>query len=181
MASDAQYLVLSALGPDRSGLVADVTQYLTSRGANVEDSRMAVLGEEFGIMILISGRGPTLARVVADLAELEQRTGLGVLTRETKGPGGGRRGDVTPCTVTAEALDHEGIVYAVSAAIHALGINIVSLGTKKYEAPVTGSALFRLEAHVDVPRDVTLEALRHALGEVAASENVDIDVRPSNV
>ena len=36
MTTTESFLVLSALGPDRPGLVAEVTHYLTERGANVE-------------------------------------------------------------------------------------------------------------------------------------------------
>lgn len=172
------YLVLSALGPDRPGLVADVTEYLTRRGANVEDSRMVILGAEFGILVLVSGSAEELATIANETAVLEKKTGLGILTRPTKSPNEHRRG-FRPFTITADALDQEGIVYAVAAALHKAGVNVVSLGTSTYEAPVTGSPLFRLEAHVDAPREVGLAQLRQALDEVAREENVDLDVRPA--
>jgi glycine cleavage system transcriptional repressor len=54
--------------------------------------------------------------------------------------------------VVAEAFDQEGIVRAVSRALHAARANIVSLETTAYEAPVTGSPLFRMEARIDVPK-----------------------------
>ena len=49
--------------------------------------------------------------------------------------------------------------------------------TEAYNAPVTGSPLFRLEARVDVPREVSPSALREAMAKVAARENIDIDVQ----
>src|SRR5713101_7719309 len=125
--STDHYLVLSALGADRPGLVAEVSDYLAERGVNVEDSRMAVLGAEFGIQVLVRGSEGAIARVVDDRAMLETRTKLGVLVRRTKSPEEHRRASVIPCVVTAEALDHEGIVRAVALAISHLGINIVSL------------------------------------------------------
>ena len=79
--------------------------------------------------------------------------------------------------MTAEALDHEGIVRAVAVAIARMGINIVSLETAAYNAPVTGSPLFRLEVHVDLPRGISLAQLRAQMSEVARVENLDIDVR----
>lgn len=177
--SDTHYLVLSALGPDRPGLVAEVTEYLTDRGANIEDSRMVILGAEFGIMVLVSGTDAELSRVAKESAELEKKTGLGVLTRPTKSPNEHRRAGLRPFVITADALDQEGIVFAVADALRNVGVNVVSLGTETYEAPVTGSPLFRLEAHVDAPREVGLAQLRHAMDEVAREENIDIDVRPA--
>jgi glycine cleavage system transcriptional repressor len=176
MASD-QYLVLSALGADRPGLVAEVTDYLAERGVNVEDSRMAVLGAEFGIQVLVSGSEPSIAKVAADKGLLETKTKLGVLVRRTKSPEEHRRAAVIPCVVTAEAIDHEGIVRAVALAISHMGINIVSLETTAYNAPVTGSPLFRLEAHIDLPQGVSVAQFRRQMDDVAQRESLDIDVR----
>lgn len=171
------FLVLSALGPDRPGLVAEVTEYLTERGANVEDSRMTVLGGEFGILVLVSGEPGEIGAIERDRARLAEKTGLELLLRRTKSPEEHRRDASVPCLVTAEALDHEGIVRAVSRALHVAGVNIVSLETTAYEAPDTGTPLFRLEARVDLPPDVAVDKLRKAMDVVAEAENLDIEVR----
>ncbi|HEU4412259.1 MAG TPA: ACT domain-containing protein [Polyangiaceae bacterium] len=175
--TDECYLVLSALGPDRPGLVAEVTAYLTECGANIEDSRMAVLGAEFGILVLVSGSEAALARVLSGVAGLEAKTELAVVTRPTKSPEEHRRATVSPCVIRAEAIDREGIVRAIAGVIHDIGVNIVSLETETYPAPVTGSPLFRLAARVDVPAGLTLARVRAALEAVAQRENVDVDVR----
>ena len=172
-----QHLVISALGPDRPGLVAEVTEFLTERGGNIEDSRMAVFGAEFGILILVSATSDEISSMVADAVKLESKTGLSVVTRPTKSPSEHRRATVIPCLVTAEALDHEGFVRAISSALHVVGVNIVSLHTSAYNAPVTGSPLFKLEAQIDVPREVSLARVREAMAEVAQRQNIDIEVR----
>lgn len=177
MTATEHFLVLSALGPDRPGLVAEVTDYLSAHGGNVEDSRMAVLGAEFGILLLVSGTAEEIAAIERDAGSIREKTGLDVLVRRTKAPEEHRRAAVVPCVITAEALDHEGIVRAVSRALSRVGVNIVSLETSAYEAPVTGSPLFRMEARVDVPPGVTVGKVRKAMDEVAESENLEIDVR----
>ena len=177
MTATEQFLVLSALGADRPGLVAEVTDYLSHHSGNVEDSRMAVLGAEFGILLLVSGTPEEIAAIERDLDSLREKTGLQILSRRTKAPEDHRRAATVPCIVTAEALDHEGIVRAVSRGLSRVGVNIVSLETTAYEAPVTGSPLFRLEARVDCPTGVTIAKVRKAMDEVAESENLDIDVR----
>jgi glycine cleavage system transcriptional repressor len=171
------FLVLSGLGPDRPGLVAEITAYLTERGANVEDSRMAVLGGEFGVLVLVSGEPGEIEAVERDRAALSEKTGLELLLRRTKSPEDHRPAASVPCLVTAEALDHEGIVRAVSRALHGAGVNIISLETSAYPAPDTGSPLFRLEARVDLPPEVTVSTLRKAMDVVAEEENLDIEVR----
>jgi glycine cleavage system transcriptional repressor len=177
MTATETYLVLSCLGPDRPGLVAEVTDYLTAHGTNVEDSRMAVLGAEFGILLLCSGSPEQIAAVEKDLGELGQKTGFDIRARRTKAPEEHRRAATIPCRVTAEALDHEGIVRAVARALAMSGVNIVSLEATAYAAPVTGSQLFRMEARIDVPPGTTVGHVRKAMDQVAEAENLEIEVR----
>ena len=49
-------LVLTLTGPDRIGIVEGVTKLLVDRDGNVEMSRMARLGGEFAILMLVSYR-----------------------------------------------------------------------------------------------------------------------------
>jgi glycine cleavage system transcriptional repressor len=174
---EERFLVLSALGPDRPGLVSEVTHFIAERGGNVEDSRMAVLGGEFGIMVLVSGPGERIDTISNEVAQLESRTGLSFLARSTESPEIHRKATVVPYRITANALDHEGIVRAVSTALFETGINIVSLHTTAYNAPITGSPLFRLDVTVDVPREVPISQVRDAMTHIADAEGLDIEVR----
>lgn len=176
MAAD-RYLVLCALGADRPGLVAEVTRYVKERGCNLEDSRMSILGGEFGMLLLVSGGEEPIARVVDDAGALRASAGVQLIVKPTRSPEEHRRAAVLPCLVVAEALDHHGIVHAVTAALHAMGINIVSLDTTAYNAPITGSPLFRLEARVDLPGGVTVGQVRREMERVAVAETIDVEVR----
>lgn len=49
------YLVITALGADRPGIVNNITRHVSSCGCNIEDSRLAMLGEEFTFIMLLSG------------------------------------------------------------------------------------------------------------------------------
>lgn len=53
--SSQHYLVITALGTDRPGIVDAVTRHVSSCGCNIEDSRLALLGEEFTFIMLLSG------------------------------------------------------------------------------------------------------------------------------
>jgi len=174
--SAKQHLVLSALGPDRTGLVAQIATHITTRGGNVEDSRMAILGAEFGVMMLVSGDADELAAIERELPSLAQATGLQLLARRTEER---RRQGGLPCVVEASALDQEGIVQSVAAALHDLGVNVVSLETSAYMASMSGAPLFRLEAQVEVPRSVGLATLREKMAAVARRLDLDLDIRPA--
>lgn len=172
-----QFAVISALGADRPGLVADLTQFLVARGANVEESRMVLLGAEFGVMMLISGQEPRMAEIAGGLAQLEASLGLRALYKVTRDPRAHRAAPTLPYLVTVESLDREGIVHAVATTVRELGLNIVSLDTSSYAAPFSGGTLFRLQATIDVPPGKAARELRQALDQLANQDNLDIEVK----
>ncbi|MCC2672286.1 MAG: Glycine cleavage system transcriptional antiactivator GcvR [Armatimonadetes bacterium] len=173
-----EYLVFTALGTDRPGIVADLTQILAGRGLNVADSRMAVLGGEFALMMLVSGAGGQLSEARADVEGACTRLGLQVVIKDTQSPTAHRAGNVRSYEIKVHALDHPGIVHAVTGTLRALGGNVISLNTSAYQAAVTGAPLFEMTVTADFPHDVTAARLRDALDEVSDTANADVEVRP---
>ncbi|EDT6508769.1 glycine cleavage system transcriptional repressor [Salmonella enterica subsp. enterica] len=53
--SSQHYLVITALGADRPGIVNTITRHVSSCDCNIEDSRLAMLGDEFTFIMLLSG------------------------------------------------------------------------------------------------------------------------------
>lgn len=174
-----QYLVLSAVGRDRPGLVAAVTEFLVERGCSVEESRMAVLGGEFGMIMLVRGPSDRVSKLAEESAPLQQRTGLQFLFRPTVPPQERGLGPYVPYRLSARCLDHEGVVHAVSETLSELGVNIASLETSAYSAPVTGTPLFRMDALLEVPTELAPSRLRSALASLADQQNLDIELHPA--
>src|SRR5438876_3453768 len=109
-----EFLVLTALGTDRPGIVADLTAVIAARGANVADSRMAVLGGEFALMVLVSGTSEQLGALQAEVGGLAERLGLQLIVKPTRSPATHRAGRVRSYDIQVHALDHPGIVHAVA-------------------------------------------------------------------
>ena len=47
------FLVLSALGADRTGMVHELTRLVSECGGNLAESRMSALGSEFAMLLLV--------------------------------------------------------------------------------------------------------------------------------
>jgi glycine cleavage system transcriptional repressor len=75
-------------------------------------------------------------------------------------------------------MDHPGIVHKLSSELSRLGINIESMETKTYAAPVSGTPMFRLDAAVSVPAKTNVNDLRDRLSEIQREENIDIEFSP---
>jgi len=172
--ADKDHLILTAVGPDKVGLVQKLTELIARRGCNIEDSKMAVFCGEFAVIVLISGPSDSLAAIARDRQIIETTTGLAI---SIKTPAIRQAVEsLLPFRLTASCLDHPGIVYRLSGLLSGLGINIESMETKTYAAPVSGTPIFRLEARISVPAKTSIATLRSMLAEIQNEENIDIEL-----
>ncbi len=171
----AARIVVTLTGPDRVGIVEDVTRALLGVGGNVESSRMARLGGEFAIIMLVALPGAHIDRVNDMLAPLAAR-GYTIGHHVAGGSYGEPHADWDVYEVSVEGADHEGIVHGIAAGLSEQGISIESMETGIVEAPVTGAQLFTMRATVVVPPDVADSDWIAVLGDVGNRVNVDVEV-----
>ena len=172
--ADKDHLILTAVGPDQVGLVEKLSEFIARHGCNIEDSKMAVFCGEFAVIVLISGEGGNLVKIARDYRELEGETGL---TLSIKTPAARKPSDqFLPYRLTASCMDHPGVVYRLSAVLSGLGINIESMETETYAAPISGTPIFRLEAMLAVPVRTSINSLRERFAEIQREENIDIEL-----
>jgi glycine cleavage system transcriptional repressor len=172
--ADENHLILTAVGPDRVGLVEKISEFIARHDCNIEDSKMAVFYGEFAVIILIRGEGRNLVKIARDYREMETETGL---TISIKTPAARKPSEsFLPYKLTASCMDHPGIVHQISNVLSSLGINIESMETETYAAPVSGTPIFRLEAEISVPAKTIVNSLRERFAEIQREENIDIEL-----
>jgi glycine cleavage system transcriptional repressor len=170
-------LVFTAIGPDRPGIVNDVSEFLFKNGCTIEDSRMATLGGEFVLMLLLSGPMGKIASIQKEFPPFASKLGLTVTAKKTpSSPARPNKGFV-PFQVRVVGLDHEDIVHRFAHALYQLGANIESLETQAVSAPVTGAPMFALTMRVAIPPHVSLSELRSKLQAAGDEVNVDVTVQ----
>jgi glycine cleavage system transcriptional repressor len=169
------YAVLTAIGTDRVGIVDDLSGLVAARSCNIEESRMAVLGGEFAVIMLVSGPPGELARLSGELATAGARLGLHVEVKSTREPASeaGR-----PYLLETVSLDTPGIVHTVTAVLRKHGVNIESLETDTAPAPWTGAPMFRMRAHVVFGPSVEVAKLKDELAHLEAGQDLDVRLRP---
>ena len=172
--ADKDHLILTAIGPDQVGLVQKISEFISRHGCNIEDSKMAVFCGEFAVIVLISGDGGKLVKVARDYRQIETETGLSI---SIKTPATRNLPEsFLPYKLTASCMDHPGIVYRISGVLSSLGVNIESMETKTYSAPVSGTPIFQLEADIAVPTRTNINQLRERFSEIQREENIDIEL-----
>ena len=76
--------VVSVLGKDRSGIVAEVATALAACGANIDDISQTILREFFTMTMLVDTSAATVpfARLQEDMAALGQDKGLDIRVQQ---------------------------------------------------------------------------------------------------
>ena len=172
--TDKEHLILTAIGPDQVGLVQKIAEFISRRGCNIEDSKMAVFCGEFAVIVLISGESANLVKIGRDYREIETETGLAISIKTPSTRSAPQA--FLPYRLTASCMDHPGIVYQISAVLSGAGVNIESMETRTYSAPVSGTPIFQLEANLAVPTRTNINQLRQRFSEIQREENIDIEL-----
>ena len=171
-------IVFTLTGPDRVGIVEEVTDLFLGLGGNVETSRMARLGGEFAILMLVTLPAEHLARLDETVRHLAEH-GYRVTTSETRPAQVEAEAGWVPYRVQVSGADHEGIIHNIAAGLSRQGINIESMDTGTSRAPVTGTQLFSMSALVMVPSALAQTDWIAALKEAGDRSNVDVLVTPA--
>jgi glycine cleavage system transcriptional repressor len=170
-------MLVTVVGEDKPGIVARLTEVFVKHGANLEESRMSILGGEFAAIVLITLPEGRLDGLKQELSRLTNET-LVITTKTTQPLDPNRFAGYSSYEISLNGADHEGIVHKVSGFLRDRSINIQSLDTDVVSAPVSGSPLFRMRAIVQVPPSTSLADLKNRLNQIGDQESVDILVVP---
>ena len=170
------WYILSAVGRDRPGIVADLAQLIFDCEANLEDSRMTILGNEFAAILLCSGSSPDLERQLSDGARrLEWEHRLTIFLRPLEGEP--RPPVPAPGThlmrIETEGSDRAGIVACICRTLADQRVNIADLRSQSFASP-SGSAIYRMTILAEVPNSLAAPELSKALDEAGGRIGVEV-------
>ena len=170
-----EYLMITASGEDKVGLVDQLSSRISESGCNIEESRMAVLGGQFALIMLISGPWNALSKLEGQMDTLGGKLGLTIIHNRTRKRG---RTQAAPYSVEVVAMDHPGIVHSLSAFFSRNGINIEELQTDTYPAPHTGTPMFSVTMTVSIPTGTHISTLRSNFLDYCDDLNLDAIFEP---
>jgi glycine cleavage system transcriptional repressor len=161
-------LAVSAVGLDRPGIIAGVAGRLAAHGANITDSRMAILRGHFAMTLIVEGA--ERAELDADLAEL----GLEAYSVAEVAEAAAHPRSEPTAVVSVHGADHPGIVAAVTRVLADAGVNVCDLQTR------LAARLYVMIIDVSVPPGLALEELDRRLQAIAAEQDVAITLRAAD-
>ena len=176
MPTKNNYLVISALGKDRPGIVDQLSKVVLDHDCNIVDSRMTVLGGEFAILMMVEGNWNLLAKLESSLPEIQKSLQLTIISERTEDRD--TPTETMPYLVEIVSLDHPGIVHSLAGFFSTRNINIEDLSTDTYSAPHTGTRMFSVNMSIGIPSDVHIAGLRDEFMEFCDSLNLDAVMEP---
>ena len=96
-------IIISAIGSDRPGIVAELSSIITSHGGNVEESRMTRLGSDFAIIMLVSVSPDWQESLEVALQSINELTIITKPTKTKKTSEG-----IVQCQISLSGTDNEG-------------------------------------------------------------------------
>jgi glycine cleavage system transcriptional repressor len=176
-----RHFILTAVGRDRPGIVADLAEMVFELGCNLEDSSMMNLGSEFATMVLLSGQGEDAGeRLHLACKHLEYEKGMTIFIKPVEAgaspasPAGGR-----PFRLHTLGEDKAGIVARTARVISQAGGNILQLSSRLRPAASTGTPLYEMEMRFDLPPAADVEGLRRKLAAIEESLHIEIVLSPA--
>lgn len=164
------YLVLTAIGDDKPGLVGQLAQVVSRNSGNWLESSMSRLAGKFAGILRVSVPDDHADQLVSELETLSDS--LKMVIEQVSGE---QPADISQSlTLSLVGNDRPGIIREISAALASQRVNVEELNTECTIAPMSGETLFNAEASLKVPMDLNLDELQSNLEQIADDLIVDI-------
>jgi glycine cleavage system regulatory protein len=162
-------LVMTLIGPDRTGLVESVARAVAGHGGNWLESRMCRLGGEFAGILRVEIPAEHKAAL---LAALQKIPGLNVVVQPDSKAAPATPGRQTRLEIVGH--DRPGIVHDITRVLAGAGVNVEEFSSEVGSAPMSGEALFKATARLQLPGRCNLASLKRDLETIAADLLVEV-------
>ena len=164
-------LVLTLVGDDRAGLVAEVAEVVANHDGNWERSELAELSGTFAGIVEVSVAADRADELRAALEVLE---GLLTITVHERASAPVDPSPAHRLVFRVLGNDHPGIVREISSALRTYGMNIDRLTIQTRDAAMSGGRLFEATVVARLPASIDPEDVSIAIERLAAEIQVDV-------
>jgi glycine cleavage system transcriptional repressor len=172
------FFVITAVGVDRPGIVAEFTGVLYRQGCNLEDSTMTRLRDQFAMMLVVQAPDEVLTSLETGLHVVASQLGLSVSVRPLAE--GAAEPEPAPerFILRVYGADRPGIVNAATSLLARHALNITDLNTRILPGAKGPVYVLLLEVEAPTPDAGTalepeLARLREELGMDISFERLD--------
>jgi glycine cleavage system regulatory protein len=165
-------LIFTVTAPDKPGLVEQIASCIANHGGNWLESRMAHLAGQFAGIVRVD----VPAESQNDLRSALQGLSHGIRVQFAD-VGGEPVSYSKPITMELVGNDRPGIVRDVTRLLSEQGVNVERLVTSVEPAPMSNETLFRAQALLGLPVNLSLDALQERLETLADELMVELKIK----
>ncbi|CDG21115.1 Glycine cleavage system transcriptional repressor [Xenorhabdus poinarii G6] len=174
--SEQHFLVITALGTDRPGIVNTITRLVSTCGCNIEDSRLAMFGEEFTFIMLLSGSWNAITLIESTLPQKGAELELLIVMKRTRC--GVPKTFPSTITVKVDVDDSPGMVERFTSLFTAQDFNIAELVSKTHPSEENHPARLQIQITGHNPQDdngtIFKQHFHHLCTELNAQGSISV-------
>ncbi len=165
-----QYLAVTAMGTDRPGIVNKLAKLTASCDCDIIDSRVAIFGNEFSLIMLVGGSYAAIARLENELPVHAAQWELLTICKRTS--------EHTPVDFTArlvvefEGQDRRGTMKQITQFLADRELDLAGFTSTARKKDNDDSGLQQVEVRINATARVDLDALEHSFSELADGLNL---------
>ena len=165
-------LIISATGPDRKGIVSEISSIVNNHNGNIETSKMVRLEREFSVLILVNIKINQIKQLEKSLNMIENLTIQIIETKSNE-----NKEYKYKFHLYINGADNEGIVYKFSNFLSKININIEEVNTKIKNAPMSATPLFMMDLIIDSEEDINQKNIKKELEIIADKLGVGVEIK----
>jgi len=170
------YLLISALGKPDAALLEQFTRAIKEGGGRIIESRMCALGNEFSILMLLTGSWDAIAKIEDMLPRLESKLSMSIRTKRTETSK--ETGNLMPYAIDVVSIDNAGIVHDIVDFFAVNKISIQDIHANTYKAVNTGAPMMSLHMTINIPAGKSIAAVRTDFMDFCDNHNLDAIMEP---
>lgn len=160
-----------AIGQDRPGIVAGVSEALERAGMGIEDSSMTILGGQFAMLLVVSGAA-SADELVSVLDSVRSRFSLTIDVSDA-GVGVAATGPAAEYTIAAYGVDRPGLVAGLARVLADASVNVTDFGSR-----VTDGGTFAMWFNCSVPEEADVSQLGAQLADAGNALGLSVTMSP---
>ena len=165
------YLSISVLAVPRAGLALDLFKAIRERGCEVEDCRIAPVGDRVAASLLVSGNWSALGRLETALPGIAQKLDLQV--QFTRCGLREQNAEFRPYAAEVIAPQQQDLLVHLVEFFQGQDVQLAEIATQKYQSSYTGAGMCSVHMVLHVPVSQHPQALRDSFMDLCDELNAD--------
>ncbi|MBR9727242.1 glycine cleavage system protein R [Shewanella intestini] len=169
------YMVVTAMGVDRPGLVGKISNLVSVCECDIVDSRMGLFGNEFTLIMMISGSWSSITQIETRLpslsVELELMTVMKRTSKHTP------QNYISRIEVSFYGEDQRGTMNTITQFLHERSLDLAAVRSHADEHNDKGIHTQTILLSINIPEKVDLATLENSIHDLANQLQLDCNIK----